>query len=589
MVMITLLIYLGRLIQIRRIILLILLFIISLSACASSEKDSNVNDANSIFDQVLKNRESGGDSEGSTNNSQNISEADKDSSTVNNDNASSSTISSWKDLEQLGPYGPENRTYDEIKEQYPGKTILTVAGVSPSDFITDSINNYLFENGTEYVVFFPEFTLEYSNAFANINEYDSKQYDEKKQEVLNIIDTVDIIPINRKMFYEFARNGCFEPWSSYLSTVEGMKLYQSLPKNNWKTCDVDGEKYGINGRSDLVFGPPSYIVNKDIMNKYNLTEEDLNKPIYELEAILKMVADGEKANTGFRPIALDYAEWFNVLNSSVYLNSKAVALYNDTTKKAGSVLDESENLRWLEALCQYANQGLINNVSKRLNNFFIKINMRASLPYMIPDYMFLYNKEGELADTHDVTEIVLDKYYDGCLSWISLTSMYANCIPVSSKHKDEAFDFLMKLYTDPYLTNLLTYGIENKTYIMKDGKVEWPDIYYLGYGNTYISYPRNYEYADKNERYWKLNEELPYVYYDFVFDPANVNEELEKTNQVMEKVSDILSGNVTDFDTFITDIRKQLDESGLLKLLEEVNRQRDEWINSKKVAKEELE
>ena len=208
---------------------------------------------------------------------------------------------------------------------------------------------------------------------------------------------------------------------------------------------------------------------------------------------------------------------------------------------------------------------------------------------MIPDYMFLYNKEGVLADTYDVTEVVLDEYYEGCLSWISLTSMYANCIPVASEHKDEAFDFLMRLYTDPYLTNLLTYGIENKTYVMKDGKVDWPDIYYQGYGNSYISYPRNYEYADKKERYWKLNEELAYVYYDFIFDPTNVKDELEKTNQVMDKVSDILSGNVTDFDTFIDDIRRQLDDNGLPKLLEEVNRQRDEWINSKKLAEEELE
>ena len=572
-------------ITIKKILSILFIIILVLSACSSSKTNREDNDTDSLLNQILKDREMGNDIDNSTNNKQNVFEADKTSSDEENNNISTPTLS-WKDLEQLGPGGLAIRCYDDIKAQYPGKTILIIAGISPSYFITDSINNYLVENRAEYVVFFPGFTPEYSEVFNNTDEFNGKQYEEKKLAVNKLIDKVDIMPMNRRMYYELAKKEYFEPWSSYLSTKEGIKLYKSMPENNWKTCNVDDEIYGINGRSDLVFGPPSYIVNKEIMNKYNLTEEDLNKPIYELEAILKIVAEGEKSNISFRPIALDYAEWFNVFNNSVYLNSKAVALYNDTTKKAGSVLEEPENLRWLEALSTYANQGFISKTSKLLNNFFIKINIRASLPYMIPDYMFLYNKEGVLADTYDVTEVVLDEYYEGCLSWISLTSMYANCIPVASEHKDEAFDFIMRLYTDPYLTNLLSYGIENKTYVMKDGKVDWPDIYYQGYGNSYISYPRNYEYADKKERYWKLNEELDYVYYDFVFDPTNVKDELEKTNQVMDKVSEILSGNVTDFDAFIDDIRRQLDDNGLPKLLDEVNRQRDEWIIRKGILNE---
>ncbi|NLL01311.1 MAG: hypothetical protein GX271_11725, partial [Clostridiales bacterium] len=506
----------------KKITSILLIIIISLSACSSSK---SVNDRDTVLSQVLKDRESSADTKSISNTEKINSGADSDSS-----NEDDNTVpSSWFELEQLGPIGYVRRSYGEVKEQYPDKTILTVAGVFPSDFITDSINEYLTQNGTEYVVFFTELTMENSKVFENIDELNSKQYEEKKQAVNNLIDTVDIIPMGRKMYYEFAREGRFEPWSSYLSTEEGMKLYMSLPENNWKTCIMDDEIYGINGRADLVFGPPSYIINKEIMDKYNLMEEDLNKPIYELEAILKMVAEGEKANPDFKPLAIDYAEWFNVFDNSVYLNSKSVALYNDTTKKAGSVLDELENLRWLKTLCQYANQGLIDKTSKRLNNFFLKVNIRSSLPYMIPDYMFLYNKDGELSGADDVTEIVLDKYYDGCLCWIGLTSIYANCIPVSSKYKDDAFDFIMRLYTDSYLTNLLTYGLENKTYIIKEGKVDWPDIYYPEYGNTYISYSRSYEYADKKERYWKLNEELAYVYYDFIFDPTNVKDELEKT------------------------------------------------------------
>ena len=81
-------------------------------------------------------------------------------------------------------------------------------------------------------------------------------------------------------------------------------------------------------------------------------------------------------------------------------------------------------------------------------------------------------------------------------------------------------------------------------------------------------------------RYWKLYDELPYVFYDFVFDPTDVKGELLATLEVMYKVSDILTGNVEDFDAFIADIRVQLDKRGLQKLIDEVNRQREEWINN---------
>ena len=570
----------------KKLLSILLIIILALSACTSSKTNSKDNETDSILNQILKNRESANDIENFTNNEQNVSKVDKDSSVLENENTSSSTPL-WKDLEQLGPIGYVSRSYDEIKEQYPDKAILSIIGIGPTDFITDKLNEHLVQNGSSYVVYFHDLTGRQRGLIYHTKDLKSE---EKMQEINKLMEMVDIMQTLRGDYYELARKGYFEPLSNYLSTEEGKKLYQSLHKNNWKSCDVDGEIYGINGRADMVYGPPSYIVNKDLMNKYNISVEDLNKPIYELEPILKLVAEGEKANPNFKPISLGYARTYNVYGNTKLLNSIAVTFPYDITKKAKSTLDEPENLHWLETLCKYSNQGLIGKETKKLDDMFMTIDAKTSVPYMIPHYMFLYNREGELADADDVIEITLNKYYDSCLSWdTGMSYLYADCIFAASKYKDEAFDFLMKVYTDPYITNLLYYGIENKTYVMIDGKVEWPDIYYPGYGNCYISYPRNYEYADKKERYWKLYDELPYTFYDFVFDPTNVKDELYKTYQVMQKVSDILTGNVKDFDAFIADIRKQLDDSGIQKIIDEVNQQRDEWINSKKVAEEELE
>jgi len=39
-------------------------------------------------------------------------------------------------------------------------------------------------------------------------------------------------------YFEMAGEGRFESWNKYLSSEERMKLYQALPQNNWKSCDV---------------------------------------------------------------------------------------------------------------------------------------------------------------------------------------------------------------------------------------------------------------------------------------------------------------------------------------------------------------
>lgn len=574
----------GRRINIKKVVfvLLIILFIFYLSACSSSAKKD---DNKSIIDQVLSMREEGNDNKANSEIEQNSSEVSNGSSTLKSDNTKTGSSLSLNDLEQLGPVGPVKRSYEEIQEQYPDKTILTIVGIAPSDFITDEINSYLIHNGTDYVVFFQSLTEEQKLISSHANDRLSSE--ERKKIICELLNNVDIMLIDRNNYFELARKGYFEPWNSFLSTEKGMKLYNSLPQNNWKSCDVNGEIYGINGRADFVFGPPSYIVNKDIMRKYNLSVKDLNKPIYELENILKMVAEGEKENSNFRVIALDKCVAFNLSGISLgYLDSISVSLYNNTMKNAESVLDDEEYLRWLKALWQYANKGFVGSLSNLLDDFFITIKVNTSLPYLIP-IIPLYNKDKELANSNDVIEIILNDYYDSCLSWNNY-SMYANVISKTSIHKDESFDFLMRVYTDPYLTNLLTYGIENRTYIMQDGKIYWPDMYYIGYGNAYISYPRSYEYSNKKELYWKLNEELSFTYYDFIFDTSNVTNEIEKTDIIMNKVSNILTGEIKDFDGFIADIRKQLNENGLNKLLNEVNRQRNEWLNSKKVAQEEM-
>lgn len=511
-------------------------------------------------------------------NSKNIDKQIIDLRGINPDTTKNDAIKA--ELKQIGPIGMVKKSYEDLKKQYPNKTILTVWGICPSNYVTDNLNEYLIQNGTDYVVYFKVRTEK--DVLMDRPKISNEQEDTRKQLQYQLLETVDILAIDRDNFCDLARKGCFVPWNDYLGTVGGKKLYQVLPENNWKSVTIDGQIYGINGRSDYVYGAPSYIVNKDLMKKYNLTEDDLNKPIYELENIITKVADGEKDNVNFRAIRADISNLNNIQEvSPAYLSgSKAIALYNDPHKEAGIILEEPQYLRLLKSLNQYANRGLIGMKNQRLENFFLEINMSSALPYTNPNYGYYYGKDGEFADTSNVTEIVLDRYYNGSVS-LNNIGMYGNCISAKSKNQVDAFDFLNRVYSDPYITNLLLYGVVNKNYIITDGKVDWPIIRvnedYIG--NSYLSYPRFFEYKDKKERYLTLQKSLPYVYYDFYFDPSKVQNEIFETNDVMNHLSELLSGNVKDFDTFIEDLRKQLNNSGVQKLRDEVNRQKEAWLS----------
>jgi hypothetical protein len=335
--------------------------------------------------------------------------------------------------------------------------------------------------------------------------------------------------------------------------------------------------------SENLAGAPSYVVNKEIMQKYGITEDDLNKPIYELEEILLKVAEGEKDNKNFRVISVvNYYNYSPGISSFYLALSKAVFLPFDPYEEAGLAIDDPEYLKILKCLNKYAGMGLVGEYITRLPEFFIHLKFYSVMPHANPWYGSFFNEEGEFASEEDVIEIVLNDYYGRYIE----KNKSANFISNHSKNKAYAFDFLNREYTNPYITNLLLYGIENKNYIFVDGKISKNLRYTYDWtqriSNTYLSYPMCYEFPDKNKIYWDIQENTPYTYYDFEFDATEVIEELQATNEIMEKLDKLIHNSVEDFDAYVEDIRRQLYDSGVQKLLDEVNSQKKTWLEGKK-------
>ncbi len=152
-----------------------------------------------------------------------------------------------KTLNELEYLSGKDRTYEEIREQYPDKTILSIWNkFVPNDYIVDALNEYLVRSGTEYMIYFRMPTKE---------EFLLANYENNEIQLMeDLIPSVDIIQIKREYYYNMAKEGKLVPWNEYFASEEGRKLYEAMPENNWKATEINGIIYGITGLSENLAG-----------------------------------------------------------------------------------------------------------------------------------------------------------------------------------------------------------------------------------------------------------------------------------------------------------------------------------------------
>ncbi len=158
-----------------------------------------------------------------------------------------------------------------------------------------------------------------------------------------------------------------------------------------------------------------------------------------------------------------------------------------------------------------------------------------------------------------------------------------------SKNKDKAVEFLNLLNTDKYLRNLLNHGIEGIHYTrVNDNQIkldpEKSNNYSVGYytlGNLFITDVLDNEPDTKWDEFRQFNEESensPIL--GFKFDTAPVSNQLAAINNVIEEFRRVLYSGSVNIDEYLTKFNNKLKEQGLDKVIEEAQRQLDDWKNN---------
>jgi putative aldouronate transport system substrate-binding protein len=163
-------------------------------------------------------------------------------------------------------------------------------------------------------------------------------------------------------------------------------------------------------------------------------------------------------------------------------------------------------------------------------------------------------------------------------------------IPASSKHPDEAFQFIAMLYTDEKLINMMTFGIEGQDYVVKsneNGKKiitqkKDSDFQSAGgwiMGNEFINYlmdtqsPTLYDDIKAYNDSAKVLDDL-----GFVYDNSKMKTQYSNCQGVVNKYyPQLFYGTAKDVDATVAKMKQEFKQCGIDELIADVQAQYDAW------------
>ncbi|MDE6724051.1 MAG: hypothetical protein K2J79_00445 [Ruminiclostridium sp.] len=455
---------------------------------------------------------------------------------------------------------------EEVQEKYPDKTVLVwviqETGYERNyPFRTKEVNEYLDSQGNDFAVCF--YPIE-----ALVTDKQNDFYTDYVKDMVKRGEQADIIYSSytyieeggSNAYYKDVYNGLFEPLDKYFDTDIGQRLYDLMPEKHWDGLRVGGSIYGIDGTMLTLSDDYGYYVNAELADKYGF---DTAKSVEEQLDILKRVKKEENCDV----FAMSGDK---IGTASCFADIKEItgAVYwNDETHTAECVLDNAQYVDRLKFLYEVKKEGLFTNINnKNLKIFFIFQDNKAGVSTV-------YNSE-------QITEI---DYFDNKIQAYpvfkeptSVRSSYmATGICTASKNKEKAFELLALTQTDPYLNNLLTFGLEGTDYTLVEDKVDTIVNYIsiVRFPNKMIC--NQYDNSFSAEDYIKIYDNAAvHSDTDFAFDARGLINETFDTSLIMMNFS--LPDSDKSFEEVISDLRSSLEEAGLQKIIDECNRQYNE-------------
>lgn len=419
-----------------------------------------------------------------------------------------------------------------------------------------------------------KYTKEKINATVKLTQIDWGDYEQKMQVIIASGEPYDLAYTSGGKYIQDAQKGAFEPLNDLLDS-NGKELKEVLDPSLIEGAKIDGVLYGIPSNKE-VGRQTVYTFNKRLVDKYNFDISTV-KTLKDLEPMLKEIKGNEPS---ISPIATFYA----FLPFDYIMSDKLPFVLDGETGKVINFFETDEAMQTYKTMHNYYKAGYIkadaatskDSWPMDVENWFVR--MGGSQPHA--DLLWSRSAKYEVVSTPAEEPTTFNSSVTGAIQAISSTS----------ENPEKVMEFLNLLNTDAYLRNLVDKGIEgvhyekNENGTIKDlpERVERYNMPTYSLGNHFNLYLYEDDPSDKWEAFQKFNDaSTPAASLGFHFDPKSVRTEIASITNVSEEFNPALATGTVNPEEYLPKANKKFKEAGLEKVMDEIQKQYDNWKKQK--------
>ncbi len=435
------------------------------------------------------------------------------------------------------------------------------------------------------------YTAEKIGVTVKINQIGWGDYNQKMGVIINTGDNWDIC-FSCSWANDYvvnAQKGAFLALDDLLPEY-GKEMYEAMDSRFWQAAKINGVTYGVPSEKEIG-SMPMWVFTKEYVDKYDIPYEDIHS-LEDLEPWLKVIQENEPDVV---PLYLtkDYTAptYMDKIQDPIGIE------YGDDSLTVKNVFETEKMQSTLATMRKYYEAGYINKDAatasddKSIKRFCTKGDGQ---PY------------AELVWGKDLGyEVVATPIMDTQVTSTSARGAL-NAINANSAHPEKAVQFLNLVNTDPYLRNLLNYGIEgyhwDKVELTDEEKAEAegkPYTYdfkvklneetrkdysvpYWVQGGLFSTYVLESDPVDKWAEFKEFNDasvEAPTFGFDFNSDP--VSTQISGFRNILDEFGPSLYTGSVDPDEYLPKLNEKLKASGIDDVVAEMQTQIDAWKASK--------
>ncbi len=407
---------------------------------------------------------------------------------------------------------------------------------------------------------------------------DAGAWDQKKSVLINSGEEFDLILEMGETFVTNAEKGAFLDLREYLNDEYIPEIMSRVGDFAWDAVTFrDGGVYAI--PSETFYVPYSgFCFKADIADKYNFDVKSADS-YDDLEPLFKAVKENEPGMYG----TLRLTE----LPSTEYIPSTIEpVLFDVANDKFIAIVDSPDKIEYWKAASKYYQAGYIpaDAASKTETASEIKSGRYASM-------------HAQLSEEKSSNYWGF-KCYEGPIQFgrINRTNV-TNCVTAisrTSKNPEKALALLDLIWKDRELSNLLAFGIEGLDYEVTanpgtddrfiqantGNDVKWA-IWHNWLGPLWDQYDSSWNRVESLMFRKEKNEtaEISPVI-GFLPDLSDYKTETAMCASIVTETKVILeTGSMPDYDKYYAEMKARFEEAGLYDIVDEFNKQYEEWKN----------